>query len=133
MSLLKAKLPSGEIVFAEQGEELRGKDLRCPYCGAKLIIRHFPERPEYLFAVKEGEVHTSIECQMYQKYGRNAPALINTSPEEFFAALSTPKNTNGGEGGGTGGEGGETGNPVPRMRINPSKAKTLEHLLKSGI
>ncbi len=133
MSLLKAKLPSGEIVFAEQGEELRGKDLRCPYCGAKLIIRHFPERPEYLFAVKEGEVHTSIECQMYQKYGRNAPALINTSPEEFFAALSTPKNTNGGEGGGTGGEGGETGNPVPRMRINPSKAKTLEHLLKSGM
>ena len=55
MSLLKAKLPSGEIVFAEQGEELRGKDLRCPYCGAKLIIRHFPERPEYLFAAKHGE------------------------------------------------------------------------------
>ncbi len=65
MSLLKAKL-DGETVYAEQGETLRGKDLRCPYCGARLKIRQFPERPEfYLFALKDGELHKSTECQIY--------------------------------------------------------------------
>ena len=121
MSLLKAKL-NGETVYAEQGETLRGEDLRCPYCGARLIIRHFPERPEYLFALKDGELHKSADCKLYQKFSRNAPALINTSPEEFFAMLSTPKKPDD-EGGGSGGKGGK--GLEPRITINPMKAKTL--------
>ena len=129
MSLLKAKL-NGETVYAEQGETLRGEDLRCPYCGARLIIRHFPERPEYLFALKDGELHKSADCKLYQKFSRNAPALINTSPEEFFAMMSTPKKPDD-EGGGSGGKGGK--GLEPRITINPMKAKTLEHLIKSGM
>ena len=132
MSLLKAKLLSGRTVYASQGKELRRVELKCPYCGARLKIRQFPERPgDYLFALKDGEVHTSVECQVYQKYGQNAPALINTSPEEFFDLLATPKNTGKGGDGGEGGEGGGSGKPV--MKVNPSKAKTLEHLVKSGM
>ena len=83
MSLLKAKLPSGEIVFAEQGEELRGKDLRCPYCGAKLIIRHFPERPEYLFAVKEGE--STLHLKSFLQRCQHRKILMVVKEEEQAA------------------------------------------------
>ena len=89
MSLLKAKL-NGETVYAEQGETLRGEDLRCPYCGARLIIRHFPERPEYLFALKDGELHKSADCKLYQKY---AAKTVTKNKPTIPQGLDQPQNS----------------------------------------
>ena len=133
MSLLKAKL-NGTTVWSELGEELRRKDLRCPYCDAKLKIRHFPQSAAYYFACNEGEVHTAKACEEFQKYNRNTPALYGTSPDSFFEALSLFKEDEesggktGGNGGGTGG-----GTGTHRISVKPAKARSLEHLIKSGM
>ena len=129
MSLLKARL-NGKIVYANQGEELRGKELLCPECGANLKIRHFPDRPEYYFSLKDGETHKMPKCLKYSRLNTNAPALLNTSPEIFFSILSSEplKRGNGGNNGGGG-----TGIHGEQIHTNPLKAKTLEHLIDSGM
>jgi hypothetical protein len=81
---------NGRRVFADEGEELRRKDVLCIHCGAKMHVKLFPnETDRYHFVLQNGEVHRSV-CQAYDGK-KSAPVLTNISPEELIAMLS--KNT----------------------------------------
>ena len=90
MSILRGKL-DGKIVYASQGEELRNKDVLCPYpgCNAKMNVRKFPRKTdEYLFALNDHEQHGPF-CQEFEG-SKNIPEFKGISPEEFVALLSKP-------------------------------------------
>ena len=85
MSINKAVL-NGKTVYATGGEMLRGEEVRCPYCGARMHIHRFPGRDDYYFALNPNEQHTSV-CQNYEGE-KNAPVFKNKSPSEFIMKLS---------------------------------------------
>lgn len=92
MSIIKAKLKDGKIVYAEQGEELRDVDVYCIDCGCKMHICRFPKNPkrakvEYHFSRNPGQDHTSL-CQDYD--GRRNKAVLKNSPDDFIESLMTP-------------------------------------------
>ena len=91
---------NGRRVFADEGEELRKKDILCLHCGAKMHLQLFPHQTNrYLFVLQNGEVHQSV-CKYYDGKN-NAPVLINISPEVLVAMISkkTEKSIGGGGGG----------------------------------
>lgn len=126
---------NGRRVFADEGEVLRGKDILCIHCGAKMHLKRFPnETDRYYFALQNGEEHRSV-CQAYDGK-KSAPVLTNISPEELIAMLS--KNTEKRPGGGGGGIditlpiGGEEDEPEDA----PFKLKRITQLIqlvKAGI
>ena len=50
----------GKIVYASQGEELRGKDILCLHCGAHMHIHTYPLKESYHFALNVGQIHKSM-------------------------------------------------------------------------
>lgn len=86
MSIRRAKSKYNEEVFAEQGEELRGKNVQCQFCGAKMHIHRFPGRQDYYFALNPGEKHEGL-CKYYEE--KDAPILYGKSPESFITMLAT--------------------------------------------
>ena len=59
-----------------------------------VMIDYCENRAEFTQVVADGDgnvikcFRADKDCMYHQKFSRNAPALINTSPEEFFAMLS---------------------------------------------
>lgn len=93
MSIIKAKLKDGTIVYAEQGEELRDVDVYCMDCGCKMHICRFPRNPkrlkvEYHFSRKAGQEHTSL-CEHYD--GKKNKAVLKDSPDDFIESLMVPE------------------------------------------
>ena len=85
---------NGRRVFADEGEELRRKDVLCIHCGAKMHLKLFPnETDRYHFVLQNGEVHLSV-CKAYEGK-KTAPALTDISPEVLIAMIS--KKTEKGE------------------------------------
>ena len=88
MSIFKA-LVNGIPVYANQGEELRNKDVVCKDCGAHMHPQKYPGRKEYYFSLNPFNEHTQEACLRYS--GKvNAPVIINTTPEELITAFCTP-------------------------------------------
>lgn len=126
---------NGRRVFADEGEELRRKDVLCIHCGAKMHVKLFPnETDRYHFVLQNGEVHRSV-CQAYDGK-KSAPVLTNISPEELIAMLS--KNTEKRLGGGGSGAGitlptgGEEDEPE-NAPFKPKRITQLIQLVKAGI
>lgn len=120
---------NGKEVYALLGEKIRGEDLRCIYCNAKLHLQRFPEREDYYFALNPGEKHTSI-CQYYEN--KRMPVLKGCTPESFITKLCTPskEKCGGGNGGGNGGQVG--GGPGLQQNLM-SKMTSLNQMIKAGI
>ncbi len=119
----------GKIVYASQGEELRGKDILCLHCGAHMHIHKDPLKDSYHFALNVGQIHKSV-CANYDGK-KNAPILMN-SAEELVDMLSRitegrPKGT-GGTGGTSGGQG--LNGPVePVVR----RITNLKQIIETGV
>ena len=86
MSFLKASL-NGKTVYSSRGEELRGTDLRCYMCGAKMILRHFPLSEDYYFALNKGERHDKA-CNSIEEMSDCYQPVIDKTIDELIANLS---------------------------------------------
>ena len=90
MSIFKARL-NGKDVYANKGEELRGQDVTCRHCGAKMHIHRFPNSDEYHFSLNPGEKHTSV-CENYDA-DKDEPVLAGMTPADLIKLLSTATKT----------------------------------------
>lgn len=126
---------NGRRVFADEGEELRRKDVLCIHCGAKMHLKLFPnETDRYHFVLQNGEVHLSV-CKAYEGK-KTAPAFTDISPEVLIAMIS--KKTEKRPGGGSGGvnitppNDGEEDEPEDAP-LKPKRITQLMQLVKAGI
>lgn len=131
MAIRKA-LFHGKTVYAEQGEELRGAELTCIHCGAKMHLHRFPNSNCYYFATNPGYEHQSV-CKEYA--GRkDAPVLDRISPEELVAMISKlpvkKRVSPGGGGGNVDREGEEDDIDV---EYSPRRITSLLQMLKTGM
>lgn len=122
-------LLNGDPVYAIQGEELRGKDVYCKHCGARMHITKFPLREEFYFSLCPGEQHRAEACRIYDA-DKDAPVLGDRSPEVLMALLTTP--TKSGKGGGGGAPGGEGGTEEPEGYKLKGITK-LKQIIKTGV
>lgn len=132
MSIFRARL-KGNAVSADDGEKLRGKDVVCINCGAKMHIHKFPGRDDYYFALNPGENHTSTVCETYAG-AKNAPVLTNnSSPDELIELWSNVSKP--GKSDGTGGSGGTTSGSGtnPTEDYKPKKITRLKQFIETGI
>lgn len=129
MSIRKARL-NGEAVYSSQGEQLRGKDVVCMHCRAKMHIHKFPGKDDYYFALNPNEKHTSV-CQHYDGT-KDAPVLDGLTPASLIALLSTPKkqstNKNGGRSNSV-----LKGNDSGDKDYKPKKISSLAQIIKVGM
>ena len=122
-------LMNGDPVYAIQGEELRGKNIFCKHCGARMHLTKYPLRDEYYFSCCPGEAHRADVCRTFEAE-RDAPVLGDRSPEALIALLNMPtKSGKGGSGGASGGEGG-TEEPEGYKLKGITK---LKQIIKAGI
>ena len=117
------------IVYASQGEVLRGKDILCLHCGAHMHIHKNPLKESFHFALNVGQIHKSV-CAKYDGK-KNAPILMN-SAEELIDMLSRiteggPKGPGGT--GGTGGGEGLNGSVEPVIR----RITKLKQIIETGV
>lgn len=132
MSIIEG-LYDGRRVFADEGEELRGKDIRCLHCDAKMHVKLFPNQTEhYYFALQEGQLHKSVFCKTYEGE-KMAPALTDISPEALVALISkkTQSRIERGSGGNN-----NAPNDVKDPEDVPFKTKRITQLiqiLKTGL
>ena len=99
MSFKKASL-DGKRVYATQGEELRGKNVVCPYCDASMHIHRFPNRDEYYFSLNPGEIHTRA-CQYIEaEEGKYPPEFLDSIDAliRHLSKISLPKSNNSSSG-----------------------------------
>lgn len=125
MSIREAKL-NGKTVYSISGEDLRGKEVTCKHCDAKMHVHRFPLKCDYYFALNPGERHSGV-CSLYEG-DEDAPVITGEiSPEVFIAGLSPTIKTKGGGGGSRGG--GEPRTP----KEGPKNSTLLKHIIKAGI
>ena len=130
MSIRDGLLNNGDPVYAAQGEDLRGKDIYCKHCGARMHITKYPLRDdEFYFSLCPGEEHRAEACRTYEAE-KDAPVLGDRSPEVLMALLTTP--TKSGKGGGGDGPGGEGGTEEPE-RYKPKGITKLKQIIKTGV
>ena len=103
MAIRKALL-NGKTVYAEQGEELRGADLTCIHCGARMHLHKYPNGNSYYFQTNPGYEHKSV-CQTYSGK-HDAPVLDSITPIELVAMISKITKKRKGGGGNNGGNNG---------------------------
>ena len=129
MSIRDGLLNNGDPVYAAQGEELRGRDIFCKHCGARMHLTKYPLRDEYYFSCCPGEEHRADVCRNYEAE-RDAPVLGDRSPEALMALLNMPSKS--GKGGGGGAPGGEGGTEEPEGYKLKGITK-LKQIIKTGI
>lgn len=117
----------GKIVYASQGEELRGKDILCLHCGAHMHIHKDPLKVSYHFALDVGQIHKSI-CANYDGK-KNAPVLMNSADELVDMLSRIPEE-------GTGGTGGTSGGPIDPggpEEYKPRRITKLTQIINTGV
>ena len=131
MSIIKASL-DGKYVYAADGEALRGKDVVCMHCGAKMHIHRFPGKIVYFFALNPGEKHTSV-CQNYDGE-KEAPVITRVSPDQLIDIISTVSRPSGPRSGavspGTGGSKVPTGGGVDYV---PKRITKITQIIETGM
>ena len=88
MSIRDGLLNNGDPVYAAQGEELRGRDIFCKHCGARMHLTKYPLRDEYYFSCCPGEEHRADVCRNYE-----AERVGVEAPPEARAEQKSPKDT----------------------------------------
>ena len=128
MSIRKARI-NGKDVYSSMGEELRGADVVCRHCGAKMHIHKFPLKEDYYFALNPGEQHTSV-CKYFDGE-KDAQVLDGLTPASLLAILSTPQNRS--KKGLNGSERNATQNTdTGEKELKPHKISSLKQIIRTG-
>lgn len=129
MAIRKALL-HGKIVYAERGEELRGADLICIHCGAKMHLHKFPAKEGYFFSTNPGYEHQSV-CRVYAGK-KDAPVLDSITPDELIAMISKIRKKRRVAGGENGEKDANGGDDDGDEEYRPQRMTGLLQLVKTG-